>query len=245
MLRVMKNILNSKVLLVFVLMFSFLGACSAAKKNSLPKVVVVTDDWCADCVAMDPILKEAEKNFKGKIEFESFNIKTKEAKKYEKYTKQRGSKPPMYVLFNKDAEHLVTYQGLAPKASVLELFDVLATGKKAEAPAPTAKAVPDLEDIGQKGLPVVVLHYADWCPYCRKFMPIIEELSKEYAGKIHFAKWNVEEDEGKKLSAKYRSSQGGIPYVEFFDKKGKYIGESLGFSPKEAFTSKVKSTFKI
>ncbi|MFQ5816207.1 MAG: thioredoxin family protein, partial [Candidatus Hydrothermarchaeaceae archaeon] len=49
--------------------------------------------------------------------------------------------------------------------------------------------------------PVVVDFWAPWCPYCRKLMPIFEELSDEYKDKMRFVKLNVEEE--KAVAARY------------------------------------------
>ncbi|CAG8522014.1 9346_t:CDS:2 [Acaulospora morrowiae] len=47
----------------------------------------------------------------------------------------------------------------------------------------------------------VVDFYADWCGPCRSFAPILEELSKEYEGRVKFLKVNT--DKLQDLSASY------------------------------------------
>ena len=46
-----------------------------------------------------------------------------------------------------------------------------------------------------KGLAIVDF-WAEWCPPCRMLGPVFEAVSKEYAGKLKFAKVNVEEAPG-------------------------------------------------
>jgi len=42
-------------------------------------------------------------------------------------------------------------------------------------------------------LPCLIDFYADWCQPCKIVAPILEELSKEYEGKINIYKVNTEE----------------------------------------------------
>jgi len=43
-------------------------------------------------------------------------------------------------------------------------------------------------------LPCIIDFYADWCGPCKMVSPILEELSKEYDGKINIYKVNTEEE---------------------------------------------------
>lgn len=43
-------------------------------------------------------------------------------------------------------------------------------------------------------LPCVIDFYADWCGPCKIVAPILEELSREYAGKVNIYKVNTEEE---------------------------------------------------
>ncbi|MBI4441229.1 thioredoxin [Candidatus Woesearchaeota archaeon] len=49
-------------------------------------------------------------------------------------------------------------------------------------------------DVLQSKLPVVVDFYADWCGPCTMMAPSFEEVSKDFAGKVTFAKVNVDEN---------------------------------------------------
>jgi thioredoxin len=44
-------------------------------------------------------------------------------------------------------------------------------------------------------LPCVIDFYADWCQPCKIVSPILEELSKEYEGKVHFYKVDTEAEQ--------------------------------------------------
>ncbi len=53
----------------------------------------------------------------------------------------------------------------------------------------------------KSGVPVVVDIWAEWCGPCRLYAPIIEEVSKDYDGKVKFFKMNA--DENQKTLEKY------------------------------------------
>lgn len=77
-------------------------------------------------------------------------------------------------------------------------------------------------------LPTLVYYFADWCPYCKKFSPIIKKAQEEFKGKVFFYYVDVDQDAGKEFIAKFRPEGGGIPYTQFYSAKGEYIGEELG-----------------
>ena len=72
--------------------------------------------------------------------------------------------------------------------------------------------------------------YADWCPPCKRLTPIIEEISKEYAGKVKIIKINV--DNNQDLAGKYGVR--GIPAV-FILKDGNKINEIVGLRSKSDY----------
>ncbi|MEW6143377.1 MAG: thioredoxin [Chloroflexota bacterium] len=76
-------------------------------------------------------------------------------------------------------------------------------------------------------LPVLVDFWAEWCGPCRAVAPVVEELSKEYSGKVDFAKINV--DENATLASQYGIMS--IPTLILF-KKGKPAEQIIGFRPK-------------
>lgn len=53
----------------------------------------------------------------------------------------------------------------------------------------------------KSNVPVVVDIWAEWCGPCRLYAPIIEEVSKDYDGKVKFFKMNA--DENQKTLEKY------------------------------------------
>jgi len=75
--------------------------------------------------------------------------------------------------------------------------------------------------------PVVVDFWAEWCAPCRMMAPVIEELAKELAGRVEFAKLNV--DHNPQTASRY--SIMSIPTLILF-KDGKPIKQWVGFRPK-------------
>lgn len=72
-------------------------------------------------------------------------------------------------------------------------------------------------EVLESSIPVVVDFYADWCGPCRALSPHIDEWSKEFQGKLKFAKVNV--DHMQKLAKRYRVD--ALPTVLYFEKQGK------------------------
>jgi len=74
---------------------------------------------------------------------------------------------------------------------------------------------------------VVVDFWAEWCAPCRMIAPVIEELAKEYAGRVVFAKLNT--DKNQDLASRFGIS--AIPTLIYF-KKGRPVESIVGAMPK-------------
>ena len=81
---------------------------------------------------------------------------------------------------------------------------------------------------------VVVDCWAPWCAPCHIVAPIIEELARDYAGKILFGKLNV--DENRAVATQYQIM--GIPTLLVF-KNGKLADRIVGAMPRQVLERKI------
>ena len=83
-------------------------------------------------------------------------------------------------------------------------------------------------------LPCLIDFYADWCGPCKMVAPILEELSKEFEGKINIYKVNTEMEQ--ELSAAFGIQS--IPSMLFCPKDGK-PQMAMGALPRQALTDAI------
>jgi thioredoxin 1 len=91
-------------------------------------------------------------------------------------------------------------------------------------------------EVTQAALPVLVDYWAEWCGPCRMIAPILDEIAKEYEGRLTIAKLNV--DENQQTPQKFGVR--GIPTLMLF-KNGNIEATKVGALSKSQLTAFIDS----
>ncbi|WP_020167673.1 MULTISPECIES: thioredoxin TrxA [Methylotenera] len=92
------------------------------------------------------------------------------------------------------------------------------------------------QEVLQSSLPVLVDYWAEWCGPCKMIAPILDDISKEYAGRLKVAKLNI--DDNQQTPPKYGIR--GIPTLMLF-KNGSVEATKVGALSKSQLTAFIDS----
>jgi thioredoxin 1 len=117
-----------------------------------------------------------------------------------------------------------------------KILDEISSGKNRAFPANPVEMNGENFDEMVRGNPLVVVDcWAPWCGPCRMVAPIVEELAKEYGGRILFGKLNV--DDNREINLRYNIMS--IPTFLIF-KNGKLVDRIIGALPKNMLEKEIK-----
>jgi thioredoxin 2 len=108
----------------------------------------------------------------------------------------------------------------------------LPVGDESESSEQMGKGVLSVTDstfanfIEKSSTPVLVDLWAPWCPPCRAIAPMIEKLAREMAGRVKFAKLNI--DDSPATASRFRVDS--IPTLLIF-KQGREVDRIVGVKP--------------
>jgi len=110
-----------------------------------------------------------------------------------------------------------------------------ATEQKEISSAPITVSDADFDQVVQQYPLIVIDCWAAWCGPCRMIAPIVEELARDYAGRVVFGKLNV--DENPKTAKRFDIMS--IPTLLIM-KNGKEVDRIIGAVPKQSIETKLR-----
>jgi thioredoxin 1 len=90
-------------------------------------------------------------------------------------------------------------------------------------------------DVLDSSLPVLVDFWADWCQPCKMIAPFVEQIAKDYEGKLRVAK--LDADANPDIMIQYGVM--GLPTLLLF-KDGEPVERITGFQPKDRITKQLE-----
>ncbi|BDD11128.1 hypothetical protein FUAX_35600 [Fulvitalea axinellae] len=165
--------------------------------------IVVLDfyaTWCGPCKKMEPIMKELEKKYKGRVEFYKMDVD-----KNDLDDELKVKSIPTYY-FTKNDDVLNKHTGAMSMEKFSEMLDKMLGGEALSGTTAKAKPTPSVSPtevvdetwhksvFTNDGKVKVLDFYATWCGPCKKMDPIMAELATKYKGRVDFFKMDIDKN---------------------------------------------------
>jgi thioredoxin 1 len=223
----------------------------------LPLLLSFEVPVCEHCRALVPTLEELARTFVGR----ALVVRIDNTEEGELATRYRITRVPTLIFWRDNAE-VARIEGAVNFATVRAYLDfLLSTGTRpahtsgpsmplTAAASAAASTLPHGAKSGepitvtdasfetlvlQSPLPTLVDFWAPWCGPCKMISPIVEELGREYAGRIRVAKVNTDENP----SWASRLGIMGIPTLIFF-KRGREVDRVVGAASKASMRGHIE-----
>lgn len=89
-------------------------------------------------------------------------------------------------------------------------------------------------ELNSSGKPLVIDFGAEWCAPCRSLSPLMNDLAREYAGRVNIGQCDVEENNELAVKFKIRN----VPTILFI-RNGEVSDTIVGAVSREAIRSKI------
>jgi thioredoxin 1 len=86
----------------------------------------------------------------------------------------------------------------------------------------------------------VIDFWAEWCGPCRRITPVMDELAREFSGRVAFGKCNT--DDNRNIAMEFNIS--AIPAIMLFS-RGQLVDRIIGAYPKEAIRERIVRRFRF
>ena len=208
------------------------------EKSDIPVIVDFWAPWCAPCRMLAPTFEKLAEEYAGKVKFVKVNVDENPTTAI-KYMVQGI---PTVMIF-KEGKPYKTMVWVKPedeyKAELNTLLGEKSQQENKEEESNSSDAdilnVNGSEEFAKaleenKDKLIIADFWAPWCGPCRMLAPTLEQLAKDYAGKVKIVKVNVDEPTNQPLAMQFQVSS--IPTIAFI-KWNDQIEVTVGALPYE------------